>query len=407
MWNLNVFLPMKKPGFVISVLLSLALVCGSCTKPDSGADDNQQIPPATQDKEDEKPQPEPKPVPVLESLSTTFGNKAVYGEKLIITGQNFSTQSGGNVLLFDDVSYTDFVEAGQTRLVAVIPENIRKESVLVRVSTADGTSEPLSLDFDLRRCDSALVFKGAKVEELRPGVKWISTITQWQGEPRSINIVTVPKSEIKNLHLTYPSGKVKTSEQCKSADALVGINGQYFDNSSGGTGLARDFLKIDGVVVNQGANGRSSTYASGAFVFSEGVADVKRVSQNEGARNLTDKNVMVCGPLLIENGKYASLDLSTTHNTDTHPRTAVAVTENGNVLLVTIDGRFPGQAVGMPTPLMQEFFTLLGAKSVLNLDGGGSTTMYIKGKGMVNHGSDGSNWDKPTERKVNSIIYLK
>ena len=74
---------------------------------------------------------------------------------------------------------------------------------------------------------------------------------------------------------------------------------------------------------------------------------------------------------------------------------------------MTIDGRFPGQAVGMPTPLMQEFFTILGAKSALNLDGGGSTTMYIKGKGFVNHGSDGSNWTNPTERKVNSIIYLK
>ena len=400
-------LDMKKIGFILPALLSLALVCGSCTKPDAGADNSQQVPPTSQDKEEEKPEPEQIPVPVLESLSTSFGNKAVYGEKLIITGQNFSDQASGNVLLFDDVSHTAFVEVGQTRLVAVIPENIRKESVQVRVSTAAGTSEPLPLEFDIRRCDSTLVFKGAKVEELRPGVKWISTITKWQGEPRSINIVTVPKSEIKNLHLTYPSGKVKTSEQCKSADALVGINGQYFDNSSGGTGLARDFLKIDGTVATQGADGRSSTFASGAFVFTDGVADVIRVRQNEGARSLTDKNVMVCGPLLIENGKYASLDLSTTHNTDTHPRTAVAVTENGNVLLVTIDGRFPGQAVGMPTPLMQEFFTLLGAKSVLNLDGGGSTTMYIKGKGMVNHGSDGSNWNNPTERKVNSIIYLK
>jgi exopolysaccharide biosynthesis protein len=399
---------MKRTALILSAFLSLALVCGSCTKPDAGSENDQQTPPVVQDKEEEdEPEPEQKPAPILESISTSFGNKAVYGEKLIVTGQNFSDQPGGNVLLFDEVSHTQFEEVGPTRLVAVIPEIISKESVLVRVSTAAGTSEPLSLEFDLRRCDSSLVFKGAKVEELRPGVKWISTITQWQGEPRSINIVTVPKSEIKNLHLTYPSGKVKTSEQCKSADALVGINGQYFDNSSGGTGLARDFLKIDGAVATQGADGRSSTFASGAFVFTDGAADVIRVSKNEGARSLADKNVMVCGPLLIENGKYTSLDLSTTHNTDTHPRTAVAVTENGNVLLVTIDGRFPGQAVGMPTPLMQEFFTLLGAKSVLNLDGGGSTTMYIKGKGMVNHGSDGSNWDKPTERKVNSIIYLK
>jgi exopolysaccharide biosynthesis protein len=137
------------------------------------------------------------------------------------------------------------------------------------------------------------------------------------------------------------------------------------------------------------------------------VAEIKSVAGNEGARDLTDKNVMVCGPLLINNGEYAYLSQNTTHNTDPHPRTAVAITENGSVLLVTIDGRFPGKAVGMSTPLMQEFFTLLGAKYALNLDGGGSTTMYIKGKGFVNHGSDGSNWNNPKERKVNSIIYLK
>ena len=137
------------------------------------------------------------------------------------------------------------------------------------------------------------------------------------------------------------------------------------------------------------------------------MADVKKVSKNEGARKLTDENVMVCGPHLIDNGTYRSLDQSTTHNTDTHPRTAVAVTYDDCVLFVTIDGRFPGQAVGMPTTLMQEFFTLLGAKSALNLDGGGSTTMYIKGRGVVNHACDGKNWDNPKERAVNSIIYLK
>ena len=296
----------------------------------------------------------------------------------------------GCVLLFNHVSCTDSINAQQA-------------------SSSVGSDAPdaLEQEIDRRRRDSAALFKGAKVEELRPGVKWVSTITQWQGEPRSINIVTVPESEIANLHFTYPSGKIKTSEQCKEVDALVAINAQYFDNSSGGTGLARDFLKIDGVVATAGADGRSTTFANGAFVINDGVAGIKKVDRNEGARGLTDKNVMVCGPLLIDNGEYAALNLNSTHNTDPHPRTAVAVTEDGSVLLVTIDGRFPGQAVGMSTSLMQELFTILGAKSALNLDGGGSTTMYIKGKGMVNHGSDGSNWTNPTERKVNSIIYLK
>lgn len=395
---------MKVFAYLIAAM-SIVFASGACTKP--GVDDDGIVlPPTTQEKEEEETPEEPS-VPVLESFSTSFGNKAVSGERLIVIGQNFDPDKEGNIFLFGDVACTDVIEAEPTKLVATIPGGITKETVELRVKTEAGTSEPLLLTFDLRRCDSVAVFKGAKVEELRPGVKWTSTITTWKGEPRSINIVSIPKSEFKNLHLTYPSGMKKTSVQCKEADALVGINGQYFDNSSGGTGLARDFLKIDGVVVTEGANNRGDTYASGAFVFSDNMADVKKVAKNEGARKLTDENVMVCGPHLIDNGTYRSLDQSTTHNTDTHPRTAVAVTYDDCVLFVTIDGRFPGQAVGMPTTLMQEFFTLLGAKSALNLDGGGSTTMYIKDRGVVNHACDGKNWSNPTERAVNSIIYLK
>lgn len=395
---------MKKIILSLFLALCLTALSGACTNPSQ--DNIPATPPHAQDKEDDEQQ-EQDVVPVLESLSTSFGNKAVYGQSIILTGSNFNEQKSGNVILFDDMTCTDIIEATETRIVAKIPFFSANESVEVKVSTAAGTSNSLTLAVDLRRCDSTVFFRNAKVQQLRPGVKWISTINIWKGEPRSINVVSIAPSEFKNLHFTYPSGMKTTSAQCLAADALVGINGQYFDNKAGGTGLARDFLKIDGVVMTQGADKRSETTVSGAFVFNDTNADIKKVARNEGARLLTEENVMACGPHLIDNGTYRVLDLNTTHNTDTHPRTAVAVTYDNHVLLVTIDGRFPGQAVGMPTPLMQEFFTLLGAKSALNLDGGGSTTMYVKGHGVVNHACDGKNWLNPTERAVNSIIYLK
>ena len=183
---------MKLAGYLI-VAMSILFASGACTKP-GVEDDGIVLPPATEEKEEEETPKEPS-VPVLESCSTSFGNKAVSGERLVIIGQNFDTDKAGNVLLFDEVEYADVIEAEATRLVAIIPSNITKETVELRVKTAVGTSEPLSLTFDLRRCDSVAVFKGAKVEELRPGVKWTSTITVWKGEPRSINIVSVPKSE--------------------------------------------------------------------------------------------------------------------------------------------------------------------------------------------------------------------
>lgn len=396
---------MKKNLFPLIAAFCLVGIFCVCTKPDVQTDDNTVVTPPSQDKEDQEEVQ--LPVPVLDAFSTSFGNKAVYDQELTLKGSNFNPDKKGNVIIFGDAACTDILEASETEIVVKIPRIRGKESVQLMVSTAGGTSNSLPLDFDLRRCDSVVVFAGAKVEELRAGVKWTSTITTWEGQPRSINVVSISKSEVKNLHLTYPSGKKMTSDQCREADALVGINGQYFDNSSGGTGLARDFLKIDGVIKTNGTDKRSETFAGGAFVFNDGEANIVKVAGNEGARNLTDENIMVCGPLLLINGSKYSQNLNTTHNTDEHPRTAIALTGEGNVLLVTIDGRFPGKAVGMPTPLMQDLFVILGAKSALNLDGGGSTTMYIKDKGVVNHTCDGSNWDNPQERAVNSIIYLK
>jgi exopolysaccharide biosynthesis protein len=63
----------------------------------------------------------------------------------------------------------------------------------------------------------------------------------------------------------------------------------------------------------------------------------------------------------------------------------------------------------MSSELLAKYMKILGAHAALNLDGGGSTTMWIKDKGVVNHTSQGGtgSWDNPKERSVGSIIYVK
>jgi hypothetical protein len=69
------------------------------------------------------------------------------------------------------------------------------------------------------------------------------------------------------------------------------------------------------------------------------------------------------------------------------------------VLLITVDGRRPGHSVGMTTRGFARLFVSLGADRALNLDGGGSTTMYVRGR-VVNRPSDG------TERPVSSALLV-
>ena len=71
-----------------------------------------------------------------------------------------------------------------------------------------------------------------------------------------------------------------------------------------------------------------------------------------------------------------------------HPRSAVGVTKDRHLLLVTVDGR-QSQSVGMSLNELAQFMLKLGAVQAMNLDGGGSTAMFVGG-GIVNGPSDGS-----------------
>jgi hypothetical protein len=82
-----------------------------------------------------------------------------------------------------------------------------------------------------------------------------------------------------------------------------------------------------------------------------------------------------------------------------HPRTAVAKLKDGKFLMVTVDGRSESSG-GISLFDLADYLLTLGATDAMNLDGGGSTTMYLDGK-VVNHPSD------PTgERKVSDAILV-
>jgi hypothetical protein len=85
---------------------------------------------------------------------------------------------------------------------------------------------------------------------------------------------------------------------------------------------------------------------------------------------------------------------------DRHPRTAVAKLKDGRVLFATVDGRQPGVSAGMSLPELASLLLECGAVDAVNLDGGGSTTMVIRGR-LVNKPSDPSG-----ERPVSDAILV-
>ena len=98
------------------------------------------------------------------------------------------------------------------------------------------------------------------------------------------------------------------------------------------------------------------------------------------------------GPFLVRDGKIAvdgeaeGFDLRE-FVVKRHPRTAVGVTRDNKLLVVTVDGR-QEQSRGVSLNELAAMMQHLGAVNALNLDGGGSTGLFVAG-GIVNGPSDG------------------
>jgi hypothetical protein len=91
-------------------------------------------------------------------------------------------------------------------------------------------------------------------------------------------------------------------------------------------------------------------------------------------------------PLIVRDGRNAA-DMCASSFCRRNPRTAMGVTEDGTLLLVVVDGR-KRSSVGMTLPELGRYLVGLGALHAINLDGGGSSTMWIRGSGVVNDPSD-------------------
>ena len=201
--------------------------------------------------------------------------------------------------------------------------------------------------------------------------------------------------------------KKTTSDFAKELGAVAAINGTFFDVANGGS---VDFIKMNGTVIKQnvlGKNGKRAKHQETAIVINnKGNLVLKKWDNTPNwENNLTEKDVMVSGPLLLFNRKVEVLD-TTPFTNARHPRTAIGIKANGKTILLTVDGRQENSA-GMSLHELTKTMRWLGCVSAVNLDGGGSTTLWVQNTGVINYPSDNKKWDHEGERKVANVVILK
>lgn len=244
--------------------------------------------------------------------------------------------------------------------------------------------------------------------KLKRGVVWKSARVELYGSPKSINIVEVKNPQKHHVNIAYcVDTLLPTSILCSSVGAIAGVNASFFDMKNGNS---VDYMRVDGKIIHKGREGSANSNA--AIVFNGGKLRICKKtadSTSTWVSRLEGNGVLVAGPMLVENGK-CELQQETGFNTTRHPRTCAAITADGRLMLVTIDGRHGENAEGMSTTELAFFLKILGAKDAMNFDGGGSTAMYVKGrgeKGIVNYPSDNKVFDHLGERKVANVVYVK
>jgi hypothetical protein len=117
------------------------------------------------------------------------------------------------------------------------------------------------------------------------------------------------------------------------------------------------------------------------------------------------EDILGAGPKLVTAGQVditsSREKMAPAFRSTRHPRSAIASLADGRVLMVVVDGRQPALSVGMSLDELARFLVDLGAVEAINLDGGGSTTMVVKGE-IVNHPSDLTG-----ERPVSDAILVR
>jgi hypothetical protein len=135
----------------------------------------------------------------------------------------------------------------------------------------------------------------------------------------------------------------------------------------------------------------------------------QRKKEQQLAHNFNDWNMETAvggGPVLVQQAdtliaNNEEMMFAGKARYDKHPRTAMGYTSDGKIIVLVIQGRFPGIAEG--ADFKQEAIILkdIGCYEALNLDGGGSSCMLINGKETIKP------CDKEGQRPVPAVFMIK
>ncbi|MFN7131188.1 MAG: phosphodiester glycosidase family protein, partial [Myxococcales bacterium] len=208
-------------------------------------------------------------------------------------------------------------------------------------------------------------------------------------------VVDLNTAGIKLEATTSAQRKRTVSSYARLLSAEIAVNGDFFSYTTYAT---------SGLAAGGGAawSDTSDNTSMGNLAFNAAGSRVELVRPSRVlAFDGSWMSGVVSGRPQIVTAGVVYTTTSDTLCTARHPRTAVGLSQDARTLyLAVVDGRQTA-SVGMTCTELGNLMKGLGAYDALNLDGGGSSTMYVAGRGVVNSPSDG------TERVVANHLAIQ
>jgi exopolysaccharide biosynthesis protein len=273
-----------------------------------------------------------------------------------------------------------------------------------------------------------------QITKLAKGVSWLRyhfKRNELFSANQHLSVVKIAENSTDaKLALGYSDSLEYTSTICRRYGAIAGINGSFFrmkgpDPDHQPVGKASTnvikkhignrsvvYLRVADSVITENTFARDSVrrrHQQGIIALASGKLSIRSTAATNlyWERIIAAEDILACGPVMLLNSIAQPIPNDDFCN-DRHPRTAVGKMADGTILLVTVDGR-TAQSAGMSITELMKVMRWLGCEDAINLDGGGSTTMYVNEqphRGVVNHPSDNKRFDADGERPVANVLMI-
>ena len=260
-----------------------------------------------------------------------------------------------------------------------------------------------------------------QTDTLAHGAVCLSAHLQLFDSPQQIAIIKYDARKYKTQIVQAPHIAM-TSDLARKSGAEVAVNGGYFNVK---TGLPSTFVQLEGKVYGETApaevfrtNGAITTDRNHIEIHPFDSISAKKLKKRY-------KNILTAGPLLLKDGvrqmapTFEANDNQAAKGGNSfssdvpqgfykrHPRAFIGITKDHQVMMVVVDGRFKGKAAGMSIDELSYLAKQLGMTDALNLDGGGSASLWNNHTGIINHPYDNKRFDHEGERGVPNCIVIR